>query len=489
MAQSSQSASVSSRVPGGMEASAADPAGLIRDHVALFWRRKLLIAFVTFLTMLSAYAALQTQPDIYEVEARLLVKLGRENTQVRDTANPNSVVATGVRKEEINSEIAFLTSDALVEAALDKVGMERFFPARAEPVTLAQKMRAALRGGIEAVAGRLKDIVYALGLSKPVPPRDNLLAGIRRSLFVSRDGESDVIEVVQRMPSAELARDFVDALIGLYLERRIALRRDPRLEDVFVEKVASWSSRLGEIDAEREKLRSEAGISVIADERSLIVRRRDELSGLIAAAERDAAVMGPTAAASSEGVTQAGLAALKVRLAEVQIERMRLEHQSSGAENRIAELDREIAVLRDRIGAGATEIAAAYRREIDAIDSRIDLLNRSEDRLERLGKDQELARQHYADYARRLEDARIDAALNLRQVANIAVLSAPAAPAAPIAPRRLMVMAASLPMGLLLGLALALLFDYFDTRVRSARQLHRLGLPVLASIPIRKRPA
>ncbi|HYU45458.1 MAG TPA: Wzz/FepE/Etk N-terminal domain-containing protein, partial [Terriglobales bacterium] len=68
-------------------------------------------------TVLGAYVTLQFLTERYETSASILVKVGRENTETPLTVQNGGFLATGVRKEEINSELELLTSRSLVEQA------------------------------------------------------------------------------------------------------------------------------------------------------------------------------------------------------------------------------------------------------------------------------------------------------------------------------------------------------------------------------------
>ena len=58
-------------------------------------------------------------------------------------------------------------------------------------------------------------------------------------------------------------------------------------------------------------------------------------------------------------------------------------------------------------------------------------------------------------------------------------------PASPVRPRKGLSLAVSLLLGLGLGVAAALVVEYFDTNVKSPADIERaLGLPVVAIVPV-----
>nr|WP_241728203.1 polysaccharide biosynthesis tyrosine autokinase [Dietzia maris] len=72
-------------------------------------------------------------------------------------------------------------------------------------------------------------------------------------------------------------------------------------------------------------------------------------------------------------------------------------------------------------------------------------------------------------------------------LAKLTVVNPPALPTEPIAPQTERNVAIGLTLGLLAGMAIALLFNVFDRRVKSPEQLEEIaGKPVVGSIPFRR---
>src|SRR5262249_44167407 len=87
---------------------------LITDVISAFARQKTLLLVVFFATLLGAYGIGQLLTERYETTANVLVKLGRENTEVPATVQKGSVTTSGVRKEELQTEVQMLSSRNLI---------------------------------------------------------------------------------------------------------------------------------------------------------------------------------------------------------------------------------------------------------------------------------------------------------------------------------------------------------------------------------------
>ena len=69
---------------GAAPAAAREPDGaeLLLDLARAVLRRWYVVLSALLATVVAVYLAFQSLPDVYEVEARLLVKIGRENLRV-----------------------------------------------------------------------------------------------------------------------------------------------------------------------------------------------------------------------------------------------------------------------------------------------------------------------------------------------------------------------------------------------------------------------
>ncbi len=175
-----------------------EPSELIADLAAAILRRWPIVLLVTAVLVAGVYGFMQTRPDIWQVEARLLVKVGPENLEMPTTVSRGALVSNGVRKEDINSDVILLESRHLIAHAVDTIGLQAFRTERPEPATLLAKLRRALSDGVRWVARQAEATLIALGLARPMSERDKLIQRIERNLDVKREGESDVIAVTLR---------------------------------------------------------------------------------------------------------------------------------------------------------------------------------------------------------------------------------------------------------------------------------------------------
>ena len=94
-------------------------------------------------------------------------------------------------------------------------------------------------------------------------------------------------------------------------------------------------------------------------------------------------------------------------------------------------------------------------------------------RLTALERDRRLAEQNYLAVAGRQQEADIAALLDLNRLSNVSVAIPPSAGLQPVYPRKMLIMALALPLGLFLGLGLAMLLEWMSEDLRDPRQIAR----------------
>jgi uncharacterized protein involved in exopolysaccharide biosynthesis len=105
------------------------------------------------------------------------------------------------------------------------------------------------------------------------------------------------------------------------------------------------------------------------------------------------------------------------------------------------------------------------------LEGRLREINSGEQELRELDREYQIAEGTYLAYVKRMEEGRISEELDQRRVANVTLLSPPVRPIQPVFPRKLLILALSAPIGLLLGIALALFVEYVSEVVTTPRDL------------------
>ena len=489
-------------------------------QVRTFLRRyKWVIAGVFLCTVLSAYAALSLTTELYEARAALLVKLGRENLDPPPTAR-NGVLSTGLRREEIGSEVQILRSADLLDQVVDEIGVESFRVSRVPPPDLIGKVKFYTKTGIRWAKERSQDALIALDLEKRLSERNTIIAFLQQKLTADPQKETDVILLRLRMANPELAVRVEQTLIQKYLTLRVQVRQNRGVKEFFEGEALQLKNALQRAEIRVSEWKQARDLTLPAEQKALLLRQIRELSSQrekatshVQALTRQMAAAKRLIAGSSERVraTQvetpnAAVQQLRERLTKLETERARLLTTYYPGAAPVRAADEEIATLRHlvearestELGSITTELnplrqqlqqsvnqdsvaleglsaeASAQERQLAELRRELQQIDKADTALAELDRERTLAEQNYLSTMKRLKDADVESQLDLSRISNVSVAIPPAATLEPVYPRKLLITALSLVVGLLLGVALGIVLEWTSDTVRDEEDVESL---------------
>ncbi len=467
--------------------------------VIYFNRWLILICLLTGFAV--ALAIYRLTPATYPSEAKLLVRYVSEATPIVSSPG-NSVIAPGVNV--INSEIAILESRDQIEKVVNDIGLKRF--------------------GIEGTNAAQHFLA---------------IRNVLINLSVTAMNNSNIIELRFEGSDPALAQDFLTTLIHHYLEKHVEIHRDAGAYEFLARQTDQLRSRLAETESELRTLKADTGIISLEESAKVALakvedleRQQREAETTLAACEAKVNMMRPGLTFSSTNMQTVvpakespypsssyyllvdRLKQLQSREAELLYSYMASSGPVQSIRTQITQTQKEMeAEIRKNkqipveltnivIVAGAQEWGlslraeeaegAALRAKIDVIKKQLDQargqskhLATLDERMVQLQRNKELQEQSYLYFSKRLEQARIDNALDAAKISSVVVIQPPSYP---ISKYRKMV-PQKMIMALLMGLSLGLILAFFrenviDTSIkRPAEVATRLGLPLLLSIP------
>lgn len=476
----------------------------LRDLYRVFvrQRRKMLLFFLA--AMGASVAVILFAPRSYRSEAKLFVRLGRENVALDPTATlgrPATLAIPINRESEINSVVALLKSRALAEKVVDELGAETILqPARSGVARIAEANAAdetppAAKAGF-ALWGDVR-------LLDSLPVREQAVIALLKALRVETIKKSDVVQITCETPTPELSQRVVEKLVERYLDDHIEANRTPGSRQFFLQQTERLRGELAAKETELVALKNETGLAAPEEQRKLIVaqiaRLEDELLTTEAAAsaaraevhsvtEKLAAFPETKVTAHTTGYANQASDVMRAKLYELEMKEQELQAKFTDAHPELrrlreqlaqsrAILDREepsrtqvttgpsrtneqaqLALLdREPAMAALTAKAAALRGQLAEARGRLAVLNENDVRVARLAREVALEEANYRKYSETLEQARIDEALQLERISNIRVVQPASFELKPVRPRRLLTLALGLVIGSCgsIGLALA----------------------------------
>ncbi len=498
------------------------------DQVRRFLpRHKWTIAGVFVFTTLAAYASLSLMTELYEVRAALLVKLGRENLDAPVTAR-NGVLSTGVRREELGSEVQILRSAQLLGEVVDAVGVEAFRVKRVAPPDLLGKAKFYTKAALRWAKDRYQDGLIALDLKKRLDERDAALAMLVDRLVAQPEKESDVIALSLRIADPDLGVRLQETLIQKYLAHRVEVRRNRGVKEFFESEVADLKAALDESERRVNEWRAASQLTLPAEQKTLLLRQIRELSAQRERSQSrlqalrtqvDAArgLIGQSAErvrASQVETPSAAVQQFRERLSRLEGDRARLLTTYLPGAAPVKTVEDEIATVRQLLGSqnisevgsvttspnplrqqleqsinqdsvaltGLRAEIAAQQTQLARLTAELHAIESADTTLVELERDRKVAEENYLNAVKQLTDADIETQLDVSRISNVSVATSPASSLIPVYPRKLLLMGLALAVGLVLGVALAALLEWTSDTVRDADDVQAVtALPCLAS--------
>lgn len=496
-----------------------------RDVVQVLFRRKWII--VLFFLAVSSAAAVYalTAPSVYQSQAKLLIRIGRENLSVDPSvvAGPTMGVSQN-RENELNSELTILTSRFLAEQVIDTVG-ETALQEKPHELTAKEQVFQIM----QKVKNLPMTLLASINPQPPLPPRDDAVNALLRGTSVELEKKTNIISVKFDARDPESARQMLEKLVAAYLERHIKVYASQASPQFFEDQATKFQEKLALREKERDQFRVSHGISSVEAQKTSLLGQITTMDGERSSASSEAQASRARVASlektlhgksatlvtsETSGMANVSAEKLKTNLTDMKLKEtdlaarypetyrplIELRGQIKQTESMLKkeresmttvtkgldpnhqalqlQLDTERATLDSH-----TARQKAIASEIARVEAKLAELTAKEADMTRLDRDVEVANQEYRDYREGLQRARISAAMDMDKVSNVSVVQPATASPVPVAPQKARILALGLFLGLFGGVFLAFVREYMDDTLHNKEDVEaKLGVPVLAII-------
>ncbi|MEX0701759.1 MAG: GumC family protein [Planctomycetales bacterium] len=407
-------------------------------------------------TMGVVVAALVLLPRTYVSEAKLFVRLGRESVTLDPTATTGQMVPVHESREaEIGSVLDVLRSRVLLETVVDELGAD---------VVLGMKVQDDAKPQASAAARE----------------RDRAIRALEEAIVVTNGKKSSVITVTGKANSPETAQRIVQSFVDAFHSLHIRVNRTEGSHQFFREQANLLTDKLRAARNDLAATKSKYGILTIEGQRKNL---QDQISAGesqahaaeadLASAEATVAQLDTQRAALPErivsqqvdGHPNAPGDTARQQLFQLEVQQRELlaryterhplviavREQIEEARTRMVDHDADRTQSTDQVNPARQSVElqllqeqsraaslAARARTLRAQQARLqgDLrnLNSQEAEIEQLERRVAILQTEYQAHAERLEQARIDEALETERISNVNVvqpatfISKPAAP-------------------------------------------------------------
>jgi uncharacterized protein involved in exopolysaccharide biosynthesis len=489
----------------GVSAPAPSNRGLVlRDVVVIFYRRKWQMAAWFVLAFGAVALVTLTTPAAYVAQAKLLLTIERTNAIFSPNEDGNSFIKPQLSEETLNSEIEILKSASLLKKVARSIGLDRLIAAAGDSNTDEDQL--------EFIAA----------------------SSLARNLEVKAIRGSNIIQVRFESADPQQAAQVINELCRLYVDRHLDMHESSGLYAFFQKQAEALRDTLQQVAAALRQFEAEHGLVAPQKQRELALQQladyETQLSTVRAGAreageqieflQRQLAAEPERIRSQTRSVYNSLLGALKQELDSL---RVRYKASIQGAAESPERQSPELRNMRARIAqleetihhettAPSQEISASINRAmmalsaelsaqrgkligcrvqekelaaaIDRIEARLQATERASLTYEALQSQVQLHQNNYLLYAKKREEARISQALDREKIANVSIIDPASAPLAPVRPNRKLNLAMGGVLALLVSCGLAFGMSYFDSSIRTSRDIERqLNVPVIVTIP------
>ncbi len=474
----------------------------VREFLTVVFKYKVVIAATFAAVVLTVTAGTLLIAPIFETEARILVKFGRENIYRSEVGDVRNQIVASNTEEILNSEVSILTSRDLITQLVSEMTVDVLYPSLiANPPRSGTPLQAAVKQFTEA-------------------------------LTVDAVRKSSIIEIALQHKDPVVATTALNRLLADFKEKHLQAYSDP--QSSYLEKqLATYGARLLAAQQQLGTFKQENGVFALDEQRSLLLQQRgnldvglkaaqsriNELRQGIAALRQQLLAMAQDVPLSTENERYRSIDEARNQLLVLQLREQDLLRQYTDRNQLVISVREEMQIVQafikqqerdipSRVRTGQnivyqalqtdllrleTELpsqearAKSLRGQVFQLDTAIPALDQTENGLENLKRDVSVNDLNYRAYQERVEDARALEDLNRQKSANISVIQAATVPTDPVKPRKALNIGLSVLLGLLAGLGVAFGSELSSQTMSTPENVERrLGLPVLATIVVRR---
>jgi uncharacterized protein involved in exopolysaccharide biosynthesis/Mrp family chromosome partitioning ATPase len=397
----------------------------IRDILYILFKHKGKVIFFFILSVFIAGVLYISKPDMYISSAKITMKRGK--------ASPVEMV-TGISiPTEIFTENEILQSRGFAELVVEKMGADKFLIV---PEDRLSYMEIFIRFIKERIG-----IVPNHALVDPVEYREKAIKVFIEQFEVIILPRSNTINLSYKARTPELAQEILTKVIESYADKHIEVHTSASSLQFLEEETERLRLELSTSEEKLREFRNEIDIVSLSVQQKALLEHIDKLQEDIEETEADI------------NATSAAISTMQSRLDSESRESLRDE------EVKFAALNAKFRSLKEQIGKAKDELK---------------ILNDSEEEYNALQRSVIIKEENYKRYLDNLEQARIAQTLESQRISNISLMQSPTFIAKPVSQERKKTIGLTLFMGLVMGIGLAFLIEYFNHTIKKVEDVERL---------------
>lgn len=486
----------------------------VREHLSVFFRHQRKIQLVVLFAILVAGPGSFLLTKTYRAEVRLLIQSSRTPFSMSTPLTGQVYTPTDIsQKDDVATEVQIFTSLVLLDKLVSQFGEER--------------VMEGMRGRWDWLKELPGDLVGKILGLKSESPHYQAVEKLRAGLNVEGVRQTDVFVATLESPQPEFAADALNALMDIYLDHHLIVRKGKGSHEFFDEQTAQMRSSLREAELRLQSFKDKWNIVSIEDQKQHLLQQVTQTDGAlresqVAAAETDVRIAklrerleGQQEAIPLTNVSERNPLQdqLKNRLMQMELEYAQYVPNSPAA----GELQREMAAVRARLqsesakvtGAATSGVNQTYQelkkslmmeesrkeslrprlaelsKQLKAYRDALNGLDQRELELRGLMRDVRIKQEALDLYLKKEEESRIDEVLDRKGISNVTAIERATAPEKAVRPRKFLNLVIGLMVGLLGGVGSAYASEYLRRSFTGREEVRRtLRRPVTAALPL-----
>lgn len=466
----------------------------IRELVFIFFIQFKIIMGIALVISCAAVVIALYMPPIYSISSKVLIQ-SKTLEKTPESLDTNFQKIEELSKEDLFSEIEIINSPDVIKNTIKALKISRpELLAALLPLRRSGKNKtSAPESGAQADSKReIRLIRHILGNLET-----NLLHGSR------------IIEVAMKTKKPGTALPVLEQILDSYIEYRSQIQNPVQAQLFFETQVNAYYTDMITLE---NKLNDLAVRSNTADvmkeiENNLFIKKDLEQQKNIAKTgwiEKKRSCERLRSAVNAKGIQffsfldNMTITQFADKLQILVIERGNILRKYQPQSTRINSLDEQISSTYALLNSEAAAILQAqetrlmiYRDTIEAIDEKLTrinerniLLHRHSVEYKRVKRLLELKEDSYKTLKKRLEQTLINKASDKKKISAATIVSRPFYSGIPVFPNKKILIPVGILTGLITGLALGFLSEYFDRTVKRPEDINKfIDLPIIFSLP------
>jgi uncharacterized protein involved in exopolysaccharide biosynthesis len=475
--------------PGRPEAGSFAEATKQLCFVILKWKRLILTCFLVL--TVAAGIAMYLKPPVRSAIAEILIKVDRMPLQISGLAGKSD---KGQVAQIMNSEIRLIESRQVLLAVAKKL--------------LAESGQEITSDDLESKAGSLTGSTFPVAL-----PESNVLQ-ITHLAETSEEAVKNLSLIIEEYIDQQAAiQSGSTKLLKFYEHEKARVETELRASESHLNE---WQGKNNTVSIDQQIT---SQLNILEERQKALNQTEGQLEATqakITMLEKQLRSQPEHVVSEQDQITNPLMARLKEQrlAAEVALRdllsRFTEKHRSVvEKQEQIALIDKELAALDENIvGRKITSLnpvssnlkqqlsdARAFlsalisqkqvqRKQVTEASSSLASLREKKVKIDELSRVVDLNRDAFMLYGKKLEEGRIATGLGKEQLANVALIGPPRATSGTDLEKRVILVVFSAFVGLALGIAIALGFEFLNSALRTRQDVeYYVGLPVLAAVP------